>query len=199
MKLIVPLIAITALLTLTACGGSETGAQTTDGKSSRSSASGAPRVEAAHQEGIDAAWTKAMAGENPSHDCARVKGMIAGTKSSADSQKALQACNVEIPARFFLTRLDEVERGERTCEAFMMEVFTQLPAMTMDIGGLERIVERGGSSEKEASGDAAGLIAGVAVDGMSDRGDNDPKRLIKERIASRTAQLCPDIADSLKP
>jgi hypothetical protein len=199
MKRTLPWIATVALLMLTACGGSESSEVQASASDSvtRASSSGAPKVEAAHQKAIDAAWAKAAAGENPTHDCARIKGTVVGTKTVDSSGKTLHACNVDLPARYFLARLDRVERGDATCQAFMMEVFTQLPAMTMNTAGLERAVAQGGASDADAPGVAGGIIGEVVKDGTTDLGAGDPKRLIKDQIASRTTQVCPDVAPTV--
>jgi hypothetical protein len=195
-----PWIATAALLTLTACGGSESSESRLSASLSSltGGSSGAPRVEAAHQKTIDEAWQEAADGKSPVNSCARIKGHVIGTKTVEGSQKALHACNVEIPAHYFATKLDRVERGEETCQAFMMAVLTQLPAMTMDMSGLVAVVDRGEVSKEEAPAAAGNLITSAMSMGTDDAGPDDPKRQIKERIADRTRALCPDIAPALQ-
>jgi hypothetical protein len=195
-----PWIAAAVLFTLTACGGSESSQSKLSASlaSLGGGASGAPRVEAAHQKTIDEAWVNASAGKSPANDCARIKGHVIGTKTAEGSRKALAACNVEIPVHYFLTQLDRVEKGEQTCHGFMMGMMTQLPAMTMDMSGLAGAVERGGVSKEDAPAAAGNLIAGAMSGGTGEPAADDPKRLIKERIADRTRTLCPDIVSALQ-
>jgi hypothetical protein len=152
----------------------------------------APMVGERYQAAVDAAWDKAGAGEDPSMTCARVKGTVAGT-GDPDAFRALFACNVEIPARYFDTYLDSVAAGEKTCQSFMMEIMTKLSAMTMSadlVVEMAEKLEQGADTETvvvDALGDAA-------AGSMTDDGLKDPKRLVKDRIAERTNELCPDFA-----
>jgi hypothetical protein len=151
-----------------------------------------PTVGEAYQETIDAAWHEAVAGDDPTMTCARLKGRIAGT-GDTDAFRALFACNVDIPVRYFDTYLDQVEAGEHSCQDLMREVMTKLSAMTMSadvVMDMADRIEQGGDTESvvtDAIGDAA---AGATEDG----GLKHPKRLIKDRIADRTHALCPDFA-----
>lgn len=151
-----------------------------------------PTVGEAYQEAIDTAWFTAVAGDDPTMICARMKGRVAGT-GDTEAFRALFACNVDIPVRYFDTYLDQVEAGEHSCQDLMREAMTKLSAMTMSADLVMEMadrIEQGGDPESvvaDAIGDAA---AGATEDG----GLKHPKRLIKDRIADRTQALCPDFA-----
>ncbi|HVS02644.1 MAG TPA: hypothetical protein VMT16_07740 [Thermoanaerobaculia bacterium] len=196
--------------TAVACGGSaaqEEGiaadpqaAAATAEESGAAVASGAPRVEERYQSSIDRAWAKAVAGENPAFACAGLKGRAVGTKGVAEAGRALSVCNLDIPVRYFLTFLDQVEAGDKTCQQFATALMTQLPAMVMSTEGFEQLVaesearEAAGEemSDEEAQGAASGLLAGAAAEGATDRGESDPKKLIKAQIEPRVRAVCPD-------
>jgi hypothetical protein len=123
-----------------ACGGSEEsdpGAirSDTEGQAAHSGearqANGAPQVEERYQERVDEAWQEAFGGENPSATCAGLKGRAA-TSPEWSATRALEACNIDIPARYFLNYVDRVEAGEQTCIHLMTEVTTKLPAMYLE-------------------------------------------------------------------
>ncbi len=152
-----------------------------------------PQVGDRYQASIETAWDKAGAGEDPSMTCASVKGRAVGT-NDPNAFRALFACNVEIPARYFHTYLDGVAAGEKTCTDLMREVMTKLSAMTMSadvVVEMAESLEQGGDTES-AVVDALGA---AAEDAMKDGGLKDPKRLVKDRIAERTNELCPNFAD----
>ena len=81
-------------------------------------APGPPKVGDTYQEYIDAAWKEAVEGHNPTATCAGLKGRVMGTQDSS-AFRALFACNVDIPVRYFETYLDSVEAGEKTCQNFI--------------------------------------------------------------------------------
>jgi hypothetical protein len=160
-------------------------------------AAGAPEVEPPYQEAINGAWAEALGGEKPTNSCAAIKGRAIGSGDSEGARRALYACTIDIPARYFQTVLAQVESGEKDCQSFMMEVMIQLPAMTMDLSGFERLLDQAAVSDEEAAGAAAGLVASAF--GGTREGSRDPQKLIKERIATRTEEVCPDIAVVLRP
>ena len=106
--------------------------------------------------------------------------------------RGLFACNVNIPVRYFETYLDSVEAGDTTCQDFMTHFLTSLSAMTMYSSSLDEMaakIETDGG--EEALAEALGPAADEAMTG--DRLE-DPKRLVKDRLAPRVVELCPDIA-----
>lgn len=76
----------------------------------------------------------------------------------------------------------------------MAEVSINLGAMTMSTDVLEQMIEQmEESGDAEASAEAA--LGAVAEEAVTEDGLTDPKRLVKDRLAERTRQLCPDFAD----
>lgn len=183
-----------------ACNGSEAedrGADRADseGEAGRSGearqANGAPQVEERYQERVDEAWQEAVAGENPSATCAGLKGRAA-TSPVGSATRALEACNIDIPTRYFLTYVERVEAGEQTCMNLMTEVTTRLPAMTMSMDGFRDLAVEGAHQDTgEAAGAGAAIIAGAAASGG---GANDPRQMVMERIRDRVTQVCPEQA-----
>jgi hypothetical protein len=156
------------------------------------STSGSPDVGDPYQASIDRAWQEAVDGENPSSSCAALKGRTMGATDPV-AFRALFACNVDIPARYFETYLDQVEEGDKTCQNFMMEMMTQLPAMTMSTDSLQKMADSmAESGDPEAS--VTGALGSVAEEAMTEDGLEDPKRLIKNRLDKRTRDLCPQFA-----
>lgn len=157
------------------------------------SASDAPDVGDVYQERIDRAWQEAVEGANPSGTCAGVKGRA---MNATDSQalRALFACNVDIPVRYFDTYLDQVEAGEATCQSYMIKVVTKLPALTMSTDSLQQMAD-----SVSASGDSEAAVSSAlgpaAEEAMTENGLEDPKRLVKNRLDVRTRELCPQFAD----
>lgn len=157
---------------------------------------GAPQVGEDYQETIDKAWGLAVAGEKPTNTCAAVKGRVIGKKDRSEAAlRALLACNVEIPVRYFETYLDKVEAGEKTCINYMMEMTTQLPAMTMSTDTIWEMLESmEASGDEEAQAVATEALTDVAMDATADKDANDPKRIVKNRLTDRTQAICPEIA-----
>ena len=116
------------------------------------------------------------------------------SSTDAAALRALFACNVDIPARYFETYLDQVEAGEKACQDFMVEMMTQLPAMTMSTEAMQGVID-----SMAASGDTEAALTealgSVAEEAMTEEGLQDPNRVIKNRLDSRTRELCPDSAD----
>ena len=162
------------------------------GLSAETPASNAPDVGEIYQRYIDTAWEKAGEGKNPSSSCAALKGRIAGT-GETDAFKALFACNVDIPTRYFDAYLDKVEAGEKTCQEFMLDFMMGLTAMTVDSAKLLQIAEAL-SAEGHLDSELTETIGAAAENAVTDQGMKDPKRLIKDRLTDRTTELCPDIA-----
>lgn len=151
-----------------------------------------PEVGERYQSSITTAWDEAGQGQDPSMTCARVKGRVAGTKDS-QAFRALFACNVDIPVRYFNAYLDDVAAGERSCQDLMREVMTKLPAMTMSA---DMVIEMANDVEQGDDPEAAIVDAlGDSATGATEDGElKHPKRLVKDRIAERTTELCPDFA-----
>lgn len=186
---------------LAACGGSESSeperprAGLAEGEvaTRATRASGAPEVEERYQERIDEAWRKAVAGENPATTCAAVKGRATASEAGSAS-RAVEACNIDIPVRYFLTYVERVEAGQRTCMNLMTEVTTRLPAMTISTEPFRELARRGEEgemSEAEAAGAATAILAGEAAAGG---GANDPQRIVKDRLRDRVTAVCPNEA-----
>ncbi len=187
---------------LAACGGSQS--EDPDGSAAEvagdeeasdaaAPADGAPEVEETYQERINEAWQEAMAGENPATTCAAVKGRaVMAEPGTAD--RAMSACNLDIPVRYFQTYVDRVESGEATCQNLMMEFMTKLSAMTMSAEGFRDLARQGenaDTSDAAATGAASAIIAGEAAAGG---GANDPERAIKERLREPITAACPNEA-----
>lgn len=185
-----------------ACGGSEAGdpAAAQTGGEARAEVdvpvarvSGSPEVEERYQESIDEAWGEALAGENPSTTCAGVKGRAVASPDGS-ATLALEACNVDIPVRYFLTYVDRVEASDGTCMNLMTEVMTKLPAMTISTEGLRDLARRGADAD---TSDAAVVGAGAAIlaGGVASGGAaSDPRAAVKERLRDRVTEVCPDQA-----
>jgi hypothetical protein len=186
--------------TLFACGGSDAGGQEgvqSEGQTIEEVAagaagvSGAPEVEERYQERIDEAWQEAVAGENPSATCAAVKGRAAVVEPGA-ADRALAACNLDIPVRYFLTYVERVEAGEATCTQLMTEVMTKLPAMTISNEGFRELARQAAdTSEAAAVGAGAAILAGEAGAGG---GANGPQQAIKDRLREPVTAACPNEA-----
>ncbi|HET9581381.1 MAG TPA: hypothetical protein VFP76_01010 [Gemmatimonadota bacterium] len=161
--------------------------------SGASSLSGAPEVEERFQERIDEAWAEAVAGENPSTTCAAVKGRAVVAEPGA-ADRALAACNVDIPVRYFLTYLGRVESGEKSCMDFMTHMMTTLPAMTISTEGFRELAKSGDAadtSDAAAVGAGSAILAGEAAAGG---GVGDPRAAVKERLRDHVTEVCPDQA-----
>lgn len=196
------LIAFLVVAGVAACGGSENGEREGDradasGEEEVAAAaprvSGAPEVEESYQARIDEAWQEAVAGENPSITCAAVKGRATASEPGS-AARAIEACNVDVPVRYFLTYVERIEAGEKTCNDLMMEVMTKLPAMTISTEGFRELARRGDeadTSDAAAVGAGAAILAGEAAAGG---GVNDPRQVIKDRLRDRVTAVCPNEA-----
>ncbi len=163
-----------------------------------------PKVGEPYQISIDEAWEEAKVGEIPTHSCAAVKGRTMGAKGPEAAEPALRAlfaCNVDIPVRYFETYLDRVEAGDHTCMDFMRHFVTQISAMTMSMDSMQQLLDSAataGETEPMSAAEAReatnALLASIAKDAVTDKGPEDPQRLVKSRLSERTHELCPDIA-----
>ena len=119
-----------------------------------------------------------------------------GSKDRSEAAlRALLACNVDIPVRYFETYLDMVEAGEKTCMDYMREITTQLSAMTLSTDTLWEMVESvEESGDEDAQAAATEALTAVTMDATADPGANDPKRIIKNRLTEKTNEVCPEIA-----
>ena len=155
----------------------------------------APRVEEAYQERIDEAWREAVAGENPAAACAGVKARATAAPAGS-AARSLEACNVDIPVRYFLAYVDRVEAGEQTCTNLMTEFITKLPSMTMSMEGFRDLGRQGGEMDSSQAVAAVGaVIAGAAASGG---GANGPRQVVKERLRARVTEVCPGEAGMLR-
>jgi hypothetical protein len=113
------------LLTMAAAAGLPALAQTSAGE--------APDVGAEFQAAIDEAWREAADGTSSFEACAAFKGSLHGRiRSQGDTElttraaRAIQACEVDVPVRYFQTYLDAVAAGEYSCSDFLSHVETQM-------------------------------------------------------------------------
>jgi len=100
-----------------------------------------PEVGKTYQKYIDKAWKQAAAGKSPTDACSAIKGKVKGLLGRshdedvmADAQAALDVCNVTLPVHYFDNFLTAIEAGDKTCVNLMIEMKTQLTAMTIDLG-----------------------------------------------------------------
>jgi hypothetical protein len=173
----------------------EVAAAKKDVESTEGATAGAPEVAEEYQSTINRGWEKAVAGENPAFACAGLKGRLIGTKKTDDpaARSALFACNVLIPVRYFETTLDQVDAGSKSCSDLMTAFMTELPAMTMSMGSLQKMADA--AEQGQDAGEAAAEVVAGAVDAATvEKGLEDPKAAIKEQLADRVQQSCPDMA-----
>lgn len=132
-----------------------------------------PEVGKTYQKNIDKAWRQAAAGKSPTDACSAIKGKVRGLlgrshdeEVMAEARPALDVCNVTLPAYYLDNYLTAIEGGDKkkTCVNLMVEMKTQLTAMTIDLG----------LRDPES--------------------DVDPKRAIKELIRERVEAVCPEVA-----
>ncbi len=190
-------VAVVISLLVLGCAGSDDRAGEQPGRaaSAEPSASrragetgGGPQVEAPYQARIDGAWRKAVAGENPAATCAAVKGR-ASVAPAGSATRALAACNVDIPVRYFLTVIEQVEAGEKSCQNLMVAVTTQLSAMTASADALgETARQRAGADGGAGAARSAGAILTKEA---ASRGSTDAREAIKERLRDRVTAVCP--------
>lgn len=131
----------------------------------------APDVGAEFQEAIDSAWQDAVAGTSSYKACAALKGSLHGriryqgdTELTTRAAKAIQACEVDVPVRYFQTYLDAVVAGEHTCMDFMSHVETEM-------GGVH--------------------TRPTTLEGMEPQ---DPRPLVLKALAERIRKDCPAVA-----
>lgn len=191
-------LAVVLPLALASCGGASGAPREAEaaGGSARADdggrPAGAPEVEPAYQERVDRAWSLATAGENPAATCAGVKGRAAAAPpGSAD--RALAACNHDIPVRYFLTSVERVRTGELSCLQLMVQVTTQRSAMTVSTESFSALARegRGAGGDEAAAGAAAAVISGEAAAGG---GVSDPRQAVKDRLRDPVREACPDEA-----
>lgn len=173
----------------------EVAAAKKDAKTTEGAVAGAPVVSEEYQSTINRGWEKAVAGENPAFACAALKGRVIGTHKGDDpaAREALFACNVLLPVRYFDSVLDQVDAGDKSCQDLMMTMMTQLPAMTMSMGSLQKMADAAeqGQDAKEAAAEA---VAGAVDAATVEKGLTDPETAIKERLGDRVRKSCPDMA-----
>lgn len=130
-----------------------------------------PDVGKTYQKKIDKAWKQAAGGKSPADACSAIKGKVQGLlgrshddEVMADARPALNVCDVTLPAHYLDNYLTDIEGGDKTCVNFMVEVKTQLTAMTIDLGLRDPEFEMA------------------------------PKRAIKELLRERVEAVCPEVA-----
>ena len=149
----------------------------------------------AYQRDVDKAWERAVEGRNPMTACAMLKGKVMGS-DSPEAFRALFVCNVDVPVRYFETYLDLVESGEKTCYSFLREITTQLPAMTTSTESLQKMADSVAASGENPSA-VTEALGSAAEEVMTETGLEDPKRLVKNRLAERTREVCPTEAEGI--
>ena len=175
------------------CGGAgssgQSGSADTVASTSPAQAGGeTPEVEPRFQERINRAWSQAVAGENPSATCAGVKGRAAAAQPGL-ADRALAACNLDIPLRYFLAVVDRVRAGELNCRQLMVQVTTQLPAMTVSTESFSALAREGSDTEGgTAAGAAAAMLTGEAAAGG---GVGDARQSVKDRLRAPVNEVCP--------
>ena len=113
--------------------------------------------------------------------------------ATQQAQAALLICGLEIPVRYYDAYLDQVESGQKTCMDYMVEMATKLTALTISTNVLKAAAENLPTDDAEAA--ASALLQDTIRQTQGDSTSTDPKRIIKDRLAKRTRQLCPDFAD----
>jgi len=154
-----------------------------------------PDVGEAYQKSIDRAWERAAEGRNPMTTCAMLKGKVMGS-DSREAFRALFVCNVDVPVRYFETYLERVESGEKTCYNFLREITTQLPAMTASTESLQKMADSMATNGENPSA-VTEALGSTAEEVMTETGLEDPKRMVKNRLAERTREVCPAEADGI--
>lgn len=136
------LVALIAILPLTACG-SGNGA--------------APSMPEAYSERLTQAWQAAGEGQSPTQSCAIVTGLAVGRhqQGAGETQDALRAyelCYVDIPARYIQSRLASGDR-EQACLASQTFLITQQISLGSFAGdlGIERSALDGKLRERIAA------------------------------------------------
>jgi hypothetical protein len=134
-----------------------------------------PEVGEAYQADVDKGWQAAVNGKSPASACAAIKGAVSGKLKSGnyhreklfeESSRAIEACNFDLPVRYFHAYLDSVVSGERTCMNFMTHFSTRIPALTI------QVFEGPGNPGEETE---------------------DPAERIKGALEDRIRKDCPDI------
>ncbi len=130
-----------------------------------------PDVGAEFQKSISTAWSEAVSGTSSSKACAGLKGSLHGriryqgqTDLVEKAAKAIQACEVDIPVRYFETYLDGMVAKKHTCRDFMSHFETEM-------GGI-----------------------GMRPTSLEDMEPKEPRTLILTSLAERIQKDCPDVA-----
>jgi hypothetical protein len=144
-----------------------------------------PDVELMHRKQVEEAWEKALAGSDPTTACAIVKSQAAAAGAEA-AARAVAACSVDIPVRYFHTQLAQVASGSRSCEQVMLSMQSQLPALTMSLASVRELT----GSDKDDSD---------ASSNPNDAAAADAPQLVKERLYDAVVATCPaQAADMLQ-
>lgn len=135
----------------------------------------APAVEPAYQNRVENAWQRALAGSDPTNSCAVLKSQLT-VRGAAPGPRALAACNVDVPVRYFHTLLERAQSGQTTCAQVSSVMLSQLPALTMSQA---RVREMLGSDTGSSSN------SGV------DEAASDSARMVKDRLYDAVVATCP--------
>jgi len=131
-----------AALAVLACGGSQSaGGDGGSGAPAATSAAvaGAPKVSESYQGVINDAWAEAVAGEYPGNTCAALSGRTLRVfrgqdeAAKAEAREAMEACGVAAGSRYYLTFLDKIAQGERTCQNLIFES-AKIGALLISVG-----------------------------------------------------------------
>lgn len=146
-----------------------------------------PQVEQAQQSRLDEAWQWALAGQDPTAICSVVKSQAL---MGNPPERALIACNVDVPVRFFQTQLQMVQRGETSCDAVVALMQGQLPAMTMSLERLGELV-RSGAAPTDGGASARAIAT------LSPEASGDSRQIVKERLYDSIVAICPGQAAAM--
>jgi len=124
------------------------------------------------------------------------RSLLVLAANSPEAFRALFVCNVDVPVRYFETYLELVESGEKTCYKFLREITTQLPAMTTSTESLQKMADSVAASGENPSA-VTEALGSATDDVMTETGLEDPKRLVKNRLAERTHEVCPTEAEGI--
>ena len=137
----------------------------------------APDVGSAEFQGIiDKAWKEVSEGKSPSRVCSGLKGGVHSRVQYQDpdglvekATRAIQVCEYEIPLRYFEAYMDQVTGGTKTCTDFMRHFETEMTAVGIRLGSIEKVKPRG------------------------------TKDLVLKPLAERIRKNCPEIAPWMLP
>lgn len=192
---------VIALVWLTACGGSggapDNAGDHPDGAAVTevgASVDGAPEVEERYQELVNRAWRQASDGRSPATTCAGIRAR-ASRAAAGSADRALAACDIDLPIRYYTVLIERVEAAGTTCTELMLDVTTSLRTMTTSVQGLSDLARQAQAGDgTDTSAEAASVAASAVVIGAAGAGETDARRAIIEAIRERVTSACPDEA-----